>query len=677
MIEKSPDKSTHDLGFFCVYKEANRMIQLAFNHVQKSYGVFEVLQEVSFEVQDFERVGIVGRNGTGKTTLLKIAMGIETQDAGDVFWRKEATRGYVEQIPYYDPDFTVLQVLQTAFEKQYALKAKMEELEVRMSQVEEEKLEKLLKQYGEVAQQFEVLGGYEIEEKIAKVTSGLGIKQDFLSQGFNVLSGGEKTTVLLGKVLLQNPDVLLLDEPTNHLDMQAVEWLEEYLKQYRGAVVMVAHDRYFLDQVATKIVNIEAGKATTYLTNYSDYVKEKEKQLEEAFEAYKDQQKKIKAMEQAIKRLRQWATQGDNEDLYKRAAAMQKRLDRIEKLDRPRTDQSLQLDFRDEMRSGSDVLRLKAVDKAFGEQVLFKEASFELNYQERVVLIGKNGCGKSTLIKMILGEESIDAGEIVLGTRLKMAYLPQQVTFKDENLTVLETLRENLTLSEEQARHILAKFFFYGGQVFKKVKDLSGGEKSRLRLCELMQQDVNLLILDEPTNHLDIESRESLEEALMSFKGTILAISHDRFFINKIASRVSRVADYTITSYLGNYEDYKAKRAQQKLKEQEAQMLLEKEQNLKIHQKSGAKKNYIGQQGKLLGSSLSQIKDLEDRITLQEKKVADLEAALIKEAEDYIACGKLEAQRQMAQAKLDDLLEEWLKLESMRVESTRKECEKK
>lgn len=646
------------------------MIQVAVKDVEKSFSVYQVLNGVSFEVQDYERIGLVGKNGTGKTTLLKMIMGIEHQDKGDIFIKKGAKLGYVEQIPLFDKGTSVKEVLKTAFETLQRLNDKMHQLETEMAQIEGSQLELKLKKYGELSEQFESQGGYEMEENLNKVCSGLRFSQDFLNKPFMSLSGGEKTTVLLGKILLEQPDILLLDEPTNHLDMHAMEWLESYLTSYKGAVLMISHDRYFLDQVATKIVELERGKASTFYGNYSYYTKEKERILLAEFEAYEDQQKKIKAMVKAIKRLRVWAAQGDNEDLFKKAACMQKRLDKMEKLEKPILEgPQIALNFSETERSGKDVLRLWEVEKAFPDKVLFKKLDFQVNYRERIAIIGDNGCGKSTLIKMILGEEKEDAGEIRLGTRLKIAYLPQQVYFPNEELTVLETFKESVVMTETKARQTLAQFLFYGETVFKKVKGLSGGEKSRLMLCKLIQEDVNLLILDEPTNHLDIDSRENLEEALQSFKGTLLFISHDRYFINKVAERVSEVSHYQMTNYNGNYDYYKEKVMEKKerLKEEQSKVEQKEIDSKKVkksmdqvkHEVDG--KRILNKEKRKIGTiSASKLKKLEDSIQKTEALLQKLSEKMVQTGSDYIGYMKLEVEKDDVQKQLDYLMEEWL-----------------
>lgn len=643
------------------------MIQLAINQVEKTYSIYPILNGTSFEVQDEERIGIVGRNGCGKTTLFKMIMGLEKPDKGEIFIRKEAKVGYVEQLPQFNAEITVKDVLMMAFEKLNEQAKQLRILEEKMATLQGKQLEECLNKYGVLSQAFEIAGGYEIEAQVSKISIGFEFTESFLKKSYMDLSGGEKTTVLLGKVLLENPDILLLDEPTNHLDMHALEWLEEYLKSYKGAVVIISHDRYFLDQVADKIVEIEKGKATVYHGNYSYYVKEKERILLAEFEAYEDQQKKIKAMEKAIKRLRAWANQADNEDLYKKAACMQKRLDKMEKLERPvLAAKKMDLSFSEAERSGKEVIDVQAVDKAFGDKVLFKGLDFKVQYKEHIALVGDNGCGKSTLIKMILGKEQPDAGVIKLGTRLKIAYLAQHVQFEDEDLTVLETFKKDVVMTETQARNTLAKFLFYGEAVFKKVKGLSGGEKSRLQLCKLIQEDVNLLILDEPTNHLDIESRENLEEALQSFNGTLLFISHDRYFINKLAQKVSEVADYHITQYIGGYDEYKEKKMQLVKKAEElakSNDIPNKQVGLKAKSNQDQQANCKEQHNIIKPKHLGKLKKLEACLNDYEVQIAALSEEMNTITMNYERWQELDDQKKKLEEEMEPLMEEWLELQ--------------
>lgn len=420
----------------------------------------------------------------------------------------------------------------------------------------------------------------------------------------------------------------------------------------RMAVIMISHDRYFLDQTVGKIVDLEGGKATIYHGNYSYYVKEKERSLLAEFEAYEDQQKKIKEMEKAIKRLRDWAHRADSKDLYKRAACMQKRLDKMAKLDKPNlAPKKIDLTFNEADRSGKEVISAQQVTKAFGDKVVLADTDFKMQYKEHVALIGENGCGKSTLIKILINEEKPDKGVIELGTRLKIAYLPQQVRFEDEELTVLETFKKHVVMDQTETRRTLAKFLFFGDQVFKKVSSLSGGEKSRLLLCILLQQEVNLLILDEPTNHLDIESRENLEEALQNFGGTLLFISHDRFFINKLAHRVSELSQGKIRNYIGNYEDYKEKRVQEE-RQPDKKIVYIKEENAPVIERKENKKRNEGR-----------IAYLEKQLHQLEEQLVELGKKRDEAAAVYEEWLKLNEQYKEQEQIYDAMMEEWMYLQ--------------
>ncbi|WP_315115984.1 ribosomal protection-like ABC-F family protein [uncultured Clostridium sp.] len=628
------------------------MIELALKEVEKYFGGNRIFSNITFEAQYGERIGLIGRNGTGKTTVFKIIAGIEKQDKGSITIRKNSVVGYLDQIPNFPGQFKVVDVLKTAFEIQYEINKQLKTLEVEMATLDAEELEHTLKKYSQLSEVYEAKGGYEIEEKLSKICTGLKFNEDFLNRDFISLSGGEKTIVILGKILLQNPDVLLLDEPSNHLDMASIEWLESYLKAYKGTVIVISHDRYFLDRVVTKIVEIEDGETSLYDGNYSYYVKEKQRRVFEQFEAYKDQQKKIKAMEKAIKQLREWAVQGDNEKFFKRAESMQKRLDKIQKIDKPMVNQpKIQLDFAETDRSGKDVVSFKGIGKSFGDKKILEDVSLDVKYKERIALIGDNGSGKSTIVKIILGEFKPDYGEIKLGSNIKIGYLPQNIIFDNEELTVLETFREDMTISEGSARGILAKFLFYGESVFKKVKGLSGGEKSRLKLCKLIQNDINLLILDEPTNHLDIDSREMLEEALMEFKGTIFFISHDRFFISKIAEMICEIEDKKIINYYGDYEYYKEK-------EKEI-----KRSNTEISSKDKINKpQNIERPKNIVSNKLKEVERLEKIIEELERKVQNIDNEINNNGSDYDKLVELDKERASTQEELDIMFEKWMEL---------------
>lgn len=638
------------------------MIEVALNSVGKYYGANKVLEDITFEAKTGERLAIVGRNGTGKTTVFKIIAGIEDYNGGQLFIRKGATIGYLDQIPNYPENFRVIDVLNTAFQEEFKVRQQMRKLEDEMSKANPNELEIIMKRYGELQSKFEHMGGYDIEEKISKISSGLKITEEFKQREFEYLSGGEKTTVILGKILLQNPDILLLDEPSNHLDIESVEWLEEFLKDYKGSVITISHDRFFLDKVVTRIVEIEDKKTSIYEGNYSYFIDEKQRRLEEQYESYQNQQKKIKAMEDAIKRFREWGAKADNPKMFIKARNMEKRIDKMDKVDRPIMERKkINLDFNANGRSGKDVIQVRGLKKSFGDNLVLKDTELHVRYSEKVALLGKNGSGKSTLIKLILGEYLPEEGKIELGARTKIGYLDQNIHFENENLTMLEAFRQEQTISEGEARGILARFLFYGEDVFKRIRDLSGGEKSRLKLCQLMYQDINLLILDEPTNHLDIDSREMLEEALKEFEGTILFISHDRYFINKIAERVVEIRDKRTYSYVGDYSYYRQKKNEEILDESVKQSIS------KATKSNGSSKTETKKNSTKVPSKYSiqinvekiekEIEEIEDSIKIKTKEME-------KYATDHEKLANIYIEKEELEDKLSSLLEQWTELNS-------------
>lgn len=518
-------------------------------NITKSFGSHIIFENLTVEVQTAEHVAIVGNNGCGKTTLMQLLAGVDIPDAGRIIKKKNSTIGYLHQIPYY-PDLLVSEVLMEAFSALVKIQSKMSELEKLMAVVEN--LEKTLDEYGQLQEQFLQQGGYEIESKLASVANGLGIHH-LLGQQFENLSGGEKTKVMLGQILLQSSSILLLDEPTNHLDLQAIEWLEEYIKNFSGTVIIVSHDRQFMNNVVQKVFELEDGEAKVFYGNYDDYVNSKEDLVAQQFSQYQEQQKKIKKMKEAIKRLRQWANEATppNPDLYRKAKSMEKALERIELVKRPKIEKKMTLSLEASERSGKEVITVKNVAKTY-KISLFNNVTFSIYWQDRLAIVGENGTGKTTLLKMMLGEVKPDVGQCIIGSNVKVGYLAQQFETLD-NARLIDVFRENISMTEEEARHVLAKFLFYGYDVYKKVDDLSGGEKMRLRLAQLMQQNINLLVLDEPTNHLDIESREVLEENLQNFEGTIIAVSHDRYFLQKIFTKIAWIEQQTVTIHQGDY----------------------------------------------------------------------------------------------------------------------------
>ncbi|MEL5987745.1 MAG: ribosomal protection-like ABC-F family protein [Kurthia gibsonii] len=526
--------------------------------ITKNFGGHPLFQELTVDIHAGEHVAIVGNNGCGKTTLLKIMAEEEAVDTGRIIKAKGSRVGFLHQIPNY-PDMTVYDVMYEAFDKLNHIQKNMKQLEQQMATSDD--LESLLKKYGTLQEQFEANDGYILDSKISYVSTGLGITH-LVEENFEQLSGGEKTKVTLCKILLQEPDILLLDEPTNHLDLHAIEWLEKYLQQFKGTVIVVSHDRQFMNHVVTKVIEIEDGQAWVSHGNYDAFLQAKEDKYAREFSQYQEQQKKIKKIRDAIRRLRQWANEASppNPDLYRKAKVMERMLERMEKVKKPRVQKKMKLQLTASERSGKEVAQFYDVAKSY-DRLLFKEVTFDVYWQDTLAIIGENGAGKSTLLKMLLGEEQPDEGIVELGSSVKIGYLAQHLIEADPEARLIDVFRSELMMTEPEARHILAQFLFYGADVFKKFKNMSGGERMRLKLAQLMQQEINLLILDEPTNHLDIESREVLEENLEQFEGTIIAISHDRYFLQKLFDRIVWIEKQRAIVHEGDYAFAKEKQA--------------------------------------------------------------------------------------------------------------------
>lgn len=639
------------------------MIELLVNNVKKYKGTNMVLRDISFQVYDGERVGIVGVNGCGKSTLLKLIAGIEElniyqgsvslgYDEGNISITKGATTSYLDQLPNYEGEKKVIDILTEPFEGVFLLEEEMHRLEEEMRNLQGQDLKIALKTYSEMQNKFEVMGGYEVDERIKRVALGLEFSEDFLNKSFGVLSGGERTTVILGKLLIEKPDILLLDEPTNHLDIASIEWLENYLKSYKGIVIIVSHDRYFLDNVVTKIIEIEDKECKTYNGNYSKFTKLKEEAIIKQFEDYKQQQKKIKSMEDTAKTLRDWAGRSDNVKFIKRAASIEKRLEKMDRIENPDSEKdTMKLRFKTSERSGKITIKAESLYKSFEDKGIFRDANMVVNYGERVALIGENGCGKTTFVKMLLNEETIDSGKAELGASVKMAYLPQNFKFQDEDMTLLECFREDISILEGKAREYLSKFMFYGSTVYKKVSHLSGGERIRLKLSKLLYEDINLLILDEPTNHLDIESIETLEEALEDFKGTIFFISHDRYFINKISSRLIAIENGNFKTYEGDYDYYRVIKEEEKLAE------IKKEQ-VKVKEKAKKIKKVVPKEKKL------DTNKLEARIEELEEKIKEISIYMESTEVDYKELNDLYETKESLSNELNEVMELWIKAQN-------------
>jgi len=539
------------------YKGVFIMIDISAHELNKYYGSNHVLRGITFEIYKGEKIGLLGKNGSGKTTLFKVIAQDEPYDSGSLSKASGRKVEILAQLPVFGEDDTVEDILRSSFKEIAEIYAAMKEIESRSFDSQTAHPCSLddgnpadLKRYGKLMEEYERLGGYEVETKIEKVCNGMNIGDDMRGSLFSLLSGGEKTRVNLARILLRDCDILLLDEPTNHLDLDSLSWLENFIRDFTGTVVVISHDRVFLDNVVKRIIEIEDGTLNFYAGNYTFYVEEKERRYQTQAEQYKQQQRKIEQLETAIKRQRVWASiNPSNTGLAKRALAMEKRIEQMDKVEKPVMSKKMTEDFNSGGHAAKVVVSLESVNKSYGSNMLLDDVSLSIGRNDRIALIGANGCGKTTLLKIIMGEESCDSGVVKVSSNIKIAYMSQIIVFDDENATVLETLRNITPLPEEKVRSILARFRFKAIDVIKKVNSLSGGEKSRLKLCLLMQNQANFLILDEPTNHLDIESREWIEDAVEDFSGTMLFISHDRFFLNRFASKIWSMKDGAITEY--------------------------------------------------------------------------------------------------------------------------------
>lgn len=529
------------------------------SNISKSYVEETLFDNIKVTLNSGDTVGLVGRNGEGKTTLLRLLAGLEKPSEGIISWKKNVRIGYLNQIPDYENDTSVYQCLKSVFQELNAISEQLETIENKMAE-DIESITTLMSRYGELQTYYEENGGYEIDAKIRKVTYGLNIDH-LLDTEWGNLSGGERTKVGLAQMLIKSTDLLLLDEPTNHLDIKSIEWLANYIENFDGATVIVSHDRYFLDETVDQIIEIDQKMLHIYNGNYSNFVEEREKRLLVEFEAYKTQQKKIKKMKESIKQLRTWASQAKppNAAMYRRAKSMEKALNRIERLEKPNLDsKKMNMKLEESNRVSNRVIEMENVAKGY-DYLLFENVNMLVRRGEHVAIIGDNGTGKSTLLKIILGLTSVDAGAIKTANNLKIGYLSQHEFESDNDDTLLNTIRGKVNVTEGEARHILANFMFYGKDVFKKVKDLSGGEKIRLRWAQIVNTDYNLLVLDEPTNHLDIDAKETIEDALLDFEGSIITVSHDRYFLNKLFNKTYLLKNKTLEKFKGNYNYIKEK----------------------------------------------------------------------------------------------------------------------
>lgn len=531
---------------------------LSCNHISKAYGTDIILNDCSFHVEDYEKAAIVGVNGAGKSTLLKIIMSEISADSGDVVTGKDKTIGYLAQHQGLSSDATIYDELLSVKQDIIDMENRLRDMESKMNTTTGTELEQLVENYTKLNHTFDLKSGYSYKSEINGIIKGLGFSDDDFNQPVNQLSGGQKTRVALGKLLLTKPDIILLDEPTNHLDLDSIKWLETFLLNYQGAVIIVSHDRYFLDKIVTKIIEIENHKASVYLGNYTEYSKKKQLLREAAMNLYIKQQKEIKHQEEVIARLRSFK----QEKFYKRAQSRETALAKMEIIDNPDiTIDSMTITLEPNCISGNDVLSVEGISKAFENKELFSDLSFEIKRGERVALIGNNGTGKTTILKILNEIVEQDTGSFTLGTNVFIGYYDQEHHTLNDNNTLFEEVSDAYpNLTNTKIRNVLAAFMFTGDDVFKQVKDLSGGEKGRLSLAKLMLSEANFIILDEPTNHLDMLSKEILENALNKYTGTILYVSHDRYFINQTATRILELTHKKLVNYLGNYDYYTEKK---------------------------------------------------------------------------------------------------------------------
>ena len=615
------------------------MIDISVRNLTKFFVIGEnLLEGLSFEVQEGECVAILGRNGCGKTTLLKILTGEMDYDDGEVFVNPNKRLGLISQIPRFPEGYTVENVLRSAYRELLSAKKKMEALEQKMA---ESVTDDLLREYDNLVNRFQAGGGYDMDVEVDKVCNGLGITQDQRSQEFDSLSGGEKTRVNLARLLLEKTDILLLDEPTNHLDLRSVEWLESYINAFKGTVLAISHDRYFLDRIAHRVIEIVDGHAEFYSGNYSFYIEEKQARFNLQLKQYEQEQAKLKQLGYTVERMKGWGI--NNRTLYRRAMSIQHRMERIKKTEKPKTEKTMKATFGEKDFSGDVVFQLKGVEKSFGERTLFSNVELKVEGGERIAILGDNGTGKSTFIKCLLGEEDCK-GKIQFGPTVKWGYLPQIIKFNHPERTLYDTMLYEKNCTPQVARDRLGAFLFQGEDVFKTVGTLSGGEQSRLRLCMLMDEKINLLILDEPTNHLDIASREWIEAAIEEFEGVLLFVSHDRYFIEKFAERIWSLEDGTIRDFKCGYSKYRS------ILEHEAMAkpaVAEVPKAKKEKPKGGTKEI-----DKL-------IRRLERDIEKQENLVAELDAKIEVSGADYQELTRLLGEKEEAELILMDLMEQW------------------
>ncbi len=633
---------------------------LSCQNISKSFGTDEVLKDIQFHIEANEKAAIVGVNGAGKSTLLKIIMQEETADEGQVVLAKDATIGYLAQYQDISHDATIYEEVLSAREEVLRIEERLKGMETEMSQKSGRQLEELLEEYHRCNDAFERMGGGAYRSEVSGVLKGLGFSEEEFGKRMRELSGGQKTRVSLGKLLVRRPDVLLLDEPTNHLDMDSIQWLEGFLSGYKGAVLLVAHDRYFLDRVVTKVVEIFRHRSYVYQGNYTDFAQKKERLREEQLRRYYNQQREIRHQEEVIAKLKSF----NREKSVKRAESRERMLEKVDRMEKPAEESAeLHIVLEPDVLSGNDVLSVRSLAKAFGDQKLFSDLSFEVRRGERVALIGSNGTGKTTLLKIINGLAAADSGSIALGANVHVGYYDQEHQLLHAEKTIFEEIADAYPqLNNTRIRNVLAAFLFTDDDVFKRIGDLSGGERGRVSLAKLMLSDANFLILDEPTNHLDINSKEILEAALVRYTGTVLFVSHDRYFINRTATRILELTGQTLVSYLGNYDYYLEKREAQRTASAAAEAI-------PASGRAGAEQEPLAKQDwQQQKARQARIRKLENDRNRMEAQIAELEAQIAaidaecakpEVATNSARLGELSGQQEECRAKLEECYEAW------------------
>lgn len=645
---------------------------LSCNNIYKSFGTTEILVAVSFHINNSEKAAIVGINGAGKSTLLKIIIEELSADSGDVILSKGSTIGYLAQHQDVSSNHTIYEEMCTVKQEVIDLNDRIRDLELSMKHVEGEELEQMLKTYTRLNHEFEMQNGYAYKSEVTGILKGLGFSEDDFDKKVDTLSGGQKTRISLGKLLLSKPDILLLDEPTNHLDLISIAWLETFLINYNGAVVVVAHDRYFLDKVVTKVIEIDHRKAQTFTGNYSDYVYKKSMQENAQLKAYINQQREIKHQEEVITKLKSF----NREKSIKRAESREKMLDKIERLDKPSENSQMHFTLEPRIISGNDVISVEGLAKAYDNLLLFNDISFEIKRGEKVAIIGNNGTGKTTILKIITDSVKADAGDIKLGTKVHIGYYDQEMQELNPDKTLFDELQDTYPyLDNTTVRNILAAFLFTNDDVFKQIKDISGGERGRVSLAKLMLSEANFLILDEPTNHLDMESKEILENVLNSYSGTILYVSHDRYFINKTATRILDLTEGQLLNYIGNYDYYIEKKPEveaaylgkslddKSLKPSSNPWSLSNSVSSKSSDSSDNKLSWLQQKEEQakIRKRMNDLNKTEEEIHSLETRNDEIDSLLIQEDiyTDAHKLMELHSEKNQLEEKLEELLNQW------------------